>query len=98
MSLLDIATLGLRIDARQVRDGDRALQELGRTGERTERTVDKVSSAMKRMAAMAAAVASALAIAEAIKLADEMALLDARLKAATGSMREFAQALSLIHI
>ena len=92
MSLLDIATLGLRIDARQVRDGDRALQELGRTGERTERTVDKVSSAMKRMAAMAAAVASALAIAEAIKLADEMALLDARLKAATGSMREFAQA------
>lgn len=90
--MLDIATLGLRVDARQVRDGDKALDEFGRTGARTEKSVDRVNSAMKRMAQMAAAVASALAVVEAIKIADQMSLMDARLKLATKSMQEFAQA------
>lgn len=66
----DIATLGIRIDARQVRDADDALNRLTQTGQQTERAVEGVSGAFDRLKRMAEALAAALAVEELIKQAD----------------------------
>nr|HQV22648.1 hypothetical protein [Agitococcus sp.] len=40
----DIATIGLAVDTRQIKEGDKALADLGRTGTRTERELNKATS------------------------------------------------------
>lgn len=40
----DIATIGLAVDTRQIKEGDKALADLGRTGTRTERDLNKATS------------------------------------------------------
>lgn len=81
----DIATLGIRVDARQVQEGDRALDNFERTGRRAERTSDQLNATMAKMAKMAAAVAAALGLAELVKLADAWANLNGRLALVTES-------------
>jgi hypothetical protein len=74
--MLDIARLGIEIDARQVRDGDRALDDFTRTGARAEQQTDRTNAAFDRMKKMAAVVAGAIAamgVYEAIKEATILA-------------------------
>lgn len=84
----DIATLGLRIDARQVRDADRALDDFRRRGAGAENQVDRTNAAMARMARMAAAVAAALSANEIIKQADAWANLQGRLSLVVNSQQQ----------
>lgn len=74
----DIVTLGLEIDASQVRDGDRALDDFQQTGAKAEKQVDKTNSAMDRMTRMAKAVAGAFAAIEIFDYVKEITLLASR--------------------
>lgn len=87
-----IATLGLRVDARPVREGERALDDLTRSGERTERQSDRTSAAMQRMAKMAASVAAALSVREIIEAQRRYDKLTSSLITATGSTENAAEA------
>lgn len=78
MSTQDIATLGIRVDARQVRDGDQALQRFEQTGVAVERQTDRTNAALARMAKMAATVAAAIAAMKVIDYVREATLLAAR--------------------
>lgn len=81
----DIATLGIRVDARQVQEGDRALDSFERTGQRAGRTSEQLNATMAKMAKMAAAVTAALGLAELVKMADTWASLNGRLALVTES-------------
>lgn len=81
----DIATLGLRVDAREVREGDRALDSLERTGRRTDQTADRLNATMARMAKAMAAVTAALGVRELIRMADAWTSLEGRLSLVTTS-------------
>jgi tape measure domain-containing protein len=87
----DIATLGIRIDARQVRDADSALDRLAQTGERTERSVNGVSSAMDRLQRLALQVGAALSAAEVIKQADAWANLQGQISLVADSEEQLAK-------
>lgn len=84
----DIATLGIRVDARQVEQGDRALQNFQRSGDRAEQSADRLQGTMARLARMAAAVTAALGVHELIKQADLWANLQGRLSLVTKSQQD----------
>lgn len=86
----DIATLGLRVDARQINDADRSLQNFQRSGDRAERSADRLSGTMARMARMAASIGAALAANVIIKQADAWANMQGKLSLVTNSTRELA--------
>lgn len=92
MSLLDIARLGLQVDARQVRDADRALDDLTESGARTERQAERTGAAMVRMAKAAALVAAALAVREVIEAQRQFDKLNSSLITATGGVENAASA------
>lgn len=94
---MDIATLGINVDARQVREGDRALDSFERTGRRTEQTTDRLNGTMARLQRMAAAVAAALSVAELVKYADTWANLEGRLRLVTDSTYQLVQAQNALY-
>lgn len=87
----DIATLGIRVDARQVRDADSALDQFGRTGRTAEQRAQALEAAMTKMAQAAAAVAAALSVQKIIQYADEWASLQGRLSLVTDSTAQLTQ-------
>jgi hypothetical protein len=78
MSAADIATLGIRVDARQVRDGDQALQGLAQSGAQAEQSVDRLAGTLGRLERLAKQAAAAFAAFKLAKLVEESALLNAR--------------------
>jgi tape measure domain-containing protein len=87
----DIATLGIRIDARQVREADGALDHLAQTGRNTEQRIDGVNAAAQRMERVMARVAAALSVAEIVKMADAWANLQGRLSLVADGQQRLAQ-------
>lgn len=82
MAVTDLLMIGLGIDTRRLRDGERALGSLQRAGNNTE-------NALKRMASM---LASAFAVSKIIEYADAYTNLQNRLKLVTDSTEALAQA------
>jgi len=89
---MDIATLGVNVDARQVQQGDRALDQFERTARRTDQTTDRLNATQQRLANSMKQLAAALAVAELIKYADTWANIEGRLRLVTTSTRELVQA------
>lgn len=88
----DIATLGVNVDARQIQQGDRALDSFERTARRTDQTTERLNATQARLAASMKQLAAALAVAELIKYADTWANIEGRLRLVTTSTRELVQA------
>ena len=82
MAVIDLLMIGLGIDTRRLRDGERALGRLQQAGNRAE-------NAMGRMASM---LASAFAVSKIIEYADAYTNLQNRLKLVTDSTESLAQA------
>ena len=82
MAVIDLLMIGLGIDTRRLRDGERALGRLQQAGNRAE-------NAMGRMASM---LASAFAVSKIIEYADAYTNLQNRLKLVTDSTEALAQA------
>ena len=82
MAVIDLLMIGLGIDTRRLRDGERALGRLQQAGNRAE-------NAMGRMASM---LASAFAVSKIIEYADAYTNLQNRLKLITDSTEALAQA------
>jgi len=82
MAVTDLLMIGLGIDTRRLRDGERALGRLQQAGNRAE-------GAMGRMASM---LASAFAVHKIIEYADSYTNLQNRLKLVTDSTEALAQA------
>lgn len=82
MAVTDLLMIGLGIDTRRLRDGERALGRLQQAGNRAE-------GAMGRMASM---LASAFAVSKIIEYADSYTNLQNRLKLVTDSTEALAQA------
>lgn len=92
MATMDIATLGLEVDARRVREGDRALNDFERTSGRTERTTEQLNGTLRRLAAAMAAAFAAISLTKLIEMADLYANLTGRLKLVTNSTQELTAA------
>lgn len=82
MAVIDLLMIGLGIDTRRLRDGERALGRLQQAG-------NKAENAMGRMASM---LASAFAVSKIIEYADAYTNLQNRLKLVTDSTESLAQA------
>lgn len=82
MAVIDLLMIGLGIDTRRLRDGERALGRLQQAG-------NKAENAMGRMASM---LASAFAVSKIIEYADAYTNLQNRLKLVTDSTEALAQA------
>lgn len=80
--MIDLLMIGLGIDTRRLRDGERALGNLQKTG-------NKVESALGRMAAT---LASAFAVHKIIEYADAYTSLQNKLKLVTSSTQELGYA------
>jgi tape measure domain-containing protein len=86
---VDIATLGIAVDSRQVRTADRDLNKLKNTGSATERQTNQLGQAFRRIAAPLAAFLSARQIA---RSADAWTNLNNRLKLVTDGTAELVEA------
>ena len=82
MAVIDLLMIGLGIDTRRLRDGERALGRLQQAG-------NKAENALGRMASM---LASAFAVSKIIEYADAYTNLQNRLKLVTDSTEALAQA------
>ena len=82
MAVIDLLMIGLGIDTRRLRDGERALGRLQQAG-------NKAENALGRMASM---LASAFAVSKIIEYADAYTNLQNRLKLVTDSTESLAQA------
>lgn len=82
MAVIDLLMIGLGIDTRRLRDGERALGRLQQAG-------NKAENALGRMASM---LASAFAVSKIIEYADAYTNLQNRLKLITDSTEALAQA------
>ena len=82
MAVTDLLMIGLGIDTRRLRDGERALGRLQQAG-------NKAENALGRMASM---LASAFAVSKIIEYADAYTNLQNRLKLVTDSTESLAQA------
>ncbi len=82
MAVIDLLMIGLGIDTRRLRDGERALGRLQQAG-------NKAENALGRMASM---LASAFAVSKIIEYADAYTNLQNRLKLITDSTETLAQA------
>lgn len=82
MAVIDLLMIGLGIDTRRLRDGERALGRLQQAG-------NKAENALGRMASM---LASAFAVSKIIEYADSYTNLQNRLKLVTDSTESLAQA------
>lgn len=82
MAVIDLLMIGLGIDTRRLRDGERALGRLQQAG-------NKAENAMGRMASM---LASAFAVSKIIEYADAYTNLQNRLKLVTDSTEALGQA------
>lgn len=82
MAVIDLLMIGLGIDTRRLRDGERALGRLQQAG-------NKAENALGRMASM---LASAFAVSKIIEYADSYTNLQNRLKLVTDSTEALAQA------
>ena len=82
MAVTDLLMIGLGIDTRRLRDGERALGRLQQVGNRTE-------SALGRMASM---LAVAFSVSKIIEYADAYTNLENRLKLVTNSTESLAKA------
>ena len=85
--MADLLMIGLGVDTRRLRDGERALGSLQQAGNRTE-------SALGRMAAT---LASAFAVDKIANYADEYISLSNKIKLVTNSAEELAQGIDNIH-
>ena len=85
--MADLLMIGLGVDTRRLRDGERALGSLQQAGNRTE-------SALGRMAAT---LASAFAVDKIANYADEYINLSNKIKLVTNSAEELAQGIDNIH-
>jgi tape measure domain-containing protein len=88
---MDIATLGINIDARQIKEGEKALDSFQQTGDRAEQTTDALSKANDRLARALKAVVAALAVQEIIKYADAWANVTGRLKLVSDSTSQLTK-------
>lgn len=82
MAVIDLLMIGLGVDTRRLRDGERALGRLQQAG-------NKAESALGRMASM---LASAFAVSKIIEYADAYTNLQNRLKLVTDSTEALGQA------
>ena len=82
MAVIDLLMIGLGVDTRRLRDGERALGRLQQAG-------NKAENALGRMASM---LASAFAVSKIIEYADAYTNLQNRLKLVTDSTEALAQA------
>lgn len=82
MAVTDLLMIGLGIDTRRLRDGERALGRLQQAG-------NKAENALGRMASM---LASAFAVSKIIEYADAYTQLENKLKLVTNSMQELGYA------
>ena len=82
MAVTDLLMIGLGIDTRRLRDGERALGSLQRAGNNTE-------NALKRMASV---LAGAFTASKILEYADAYTQLENKLKLVTNSMQELGYA------
>lgn len=82
MAVTDLLMIGLGVDTRRLRDGERALGRLQQAG-------NKAENALGRMASM---LASAFAVSKIIEYADAYTQLENKLKLVTNSMQELGYA------
>lgn len=89
--MVDIATLGIAVDSRQVKTAQRDLDNLTNTGRRTERQTDQIGQAFRRLAGPLAAYFS---VQRAAQAAEEWTLLNNRLRLVTDGTEQLAIAQS----
>jgi len=100
--MTDFASLKLAVDSREVPKADKELNQLAKTGKKTEKSTDGMAAGFKRMIAPIAAVASATAgLRKLVSVSREFDVLNAQLITATGgaenaevafrAIQEFAQ-------
>ena len=80
--MADLLMIGLGVDTRRLRDGERALNNLQKTGNKTEAALGR----------MAATLASAFAVHKIIEYADSYTQLQNKLKLVTDSTEALAYA------
>lgn len=86
---MDIASLGIAVDSRQVRRADSDLERLNKTGRQTEKQTDQLGRAFRRIAAPLAAYLSARQISQS---ADAWTNLNNRLRLVTDTSEELVSA------
>ena len=94
MAALDIATLGLRVDARQVQAGAESLGRLERAGQGAEQQTSRLEKAIKAAAAALAGIGAGIGLSQLIQMTDAYAKFSAQLKLATLSAREYGIAMA----
>ena len=82
---MDITTLGIAVDSRQVKQADKDLNQLGQTAGKTEKQTKGLTTAAADLSTALKAVAGALAIREVIQMADTYKLMEWRLRLVTTS-------------
>lgn len=87
---MDITTLGIAVDSRQVKQADKDLNQLGQTAGKTEKQTKGLTTAAADLSTALKAVAGALAIREVIQMADSYKLMEGRLRLVTTSAQNLA--------
>ena len=92
----DIATLGIKIEAGDIKQAVRELDRLERQGKDTEKTTKKLTGAFKGFAGVVAALAGGAAVAGLVDTNRQFEKLKISLKTVTGSAEEATKAFNLI--
>lgn len=101
---VDIETIGIGFDTSGLNKGQRALKDTEQAANKTANAADKTSNSFSALSSAVKAAAAALAVLgvaavarEFVQAADAVALMNARLKLATGGGLEFAQAQQAVY-
>lgn len=89
---MDIASLALKVDSSGVVQGVKHLDDLDRASGKAEQSTNRLSSAYSTLRNAIVAVGIGAVAKQFIETADKASLMDARLKLATRSTEEFAEA------
>lgn len=95
--MLDITTLGLAVDSRQVKQATMDLLGMSSAGDKAASSAGTMESGFSRLGNTLKALALGASVLQVVKLADAMTLADARLRLATGSTEDFVKAQEAVY-
>lgn len=90
--MADVASLKIRVDAREAKNAAGELDRLGRSSKQAESAAATLGRAYSRAGSAIGAFLGSIAVREVIQAADGYKLLNARIQLVTGSAKEYAAA------